>query len=54
MKERVFLGTRFLWLAWYPLRPKGFRCWVDRANGWHMSVAFGRLYLGFGPGVPLA
>lgn len=57
---RVFIRSRLLWLAWYPLR--GRRCMAaftrhtrplePARDGWRVNLAAGPLYLGFGPGVP--
>jgi hypothetical protein len=53
-RQRVFIRSKLLWLAWYPLR--GRRCQVGmdgvRGDGWHFSAALGPLYFGTGTGCP--
>lgn len=56
----VLVRTRYLVLAWYPLR--GRRCSLRHQrhtrlhsparDGWHLTAALGPAYLGVGPGVP--
>jgi hypothetical protein len=51
---RVFVRSRWVWLAWYPLRYQRAQCDYERADdGWVLSLGLGPMYLGLGPGTPL-
>jgi hypothetical protein len=58
--SRVFIRTRWLWLAWYPLRGRRCSARFERhtrptepaRDGWCLRLAVGPAYFGVGPGVP--
>lgn len=57
---RIFIRSRQVWLAWYPLRGRRCAARFERhtrptdpaRDGWRLTLALGPAYLGVGTGVP--